>query len=225
MEKTKIDGLSIEEALKALNEDYTEKEALTEAFNNENGVEAWSKNEQEMFNAAAKILKLEDFTMNQEGYGENAQAFISFIKNEEKIVRTLPMSLAHCNSVDDAVEFLKYEFPEISESLNESSDVDTNPVIPAPYDKYFTVSDYDPEEFAGEYLVGDTIENYDSKLLAYLEVKPEYESLFDGWALLIDDPEFPVVELAGDRMYPLDVKSVFEEALTESNSNFMDDVE
>lgn len=102
------------------------------------------------------------------------------------------------------------EIVKTEDDLYEGLDIDSADIkIPAPYDKYFTVSDYDPEEYTGEYMLGDIIDHYDVQLLAYLNVKPEYAEFFDD-ALLVDDPEYPVVEIVGGRMYPLNVTDIFE---------------
>ena len=79
--------------------------------------------------------------------------------------------------------------------------------IPEPYDKYFEVFDYEPDE--GEYQIGETIDNYDCKVIAYLAPKPEYEDDCDFLPLLTDDPDFPVVDIVGGRIYPIDVEKMF----------------
>lgn len=114
--------------------------------------------------------------------------------------------------IDKDDEVIKAEDDALYEGLDIGS---ANIKIPAPYDKYFIVSDYDPEEYAGEYMIGDVVDNYNSQLLAYLQVKPEYAEFIDNDALLVDDPEYPVVEIAGGRMYPLGVKGMFEGFSTE----------
>lgn len=85
----------------------------------------------------------------------------------------------------------------IDESINESS-------VPSPYDKYFTISNYTPEE--NEYKIGEMIAGL--KILAYLEPKSEYEDVIDTYPFLVDSNETPVVEIVHDRAYTVDIKDL-----------------
>lgn len=104
---------------------------------------------------------------------------------------------------------LEEAFKELSEKnkFTESAD---KIIIPAPYNKYFEIdNEYEPDEESGEYLVGDTIENYDMKLLAYLKPKdnaPEY--LQDVFPFLVEDSDsrFLVIEIAGGRAYTVELE-------------------
>ncbi len=80
----------------------------------------------------------------------------------------------------------------------------TESKIPAPYDKYFVITDEDDE------LVGDTIGGV--KIISALEPK-DPEVLY--FSYLTDDPNFPVVEIVGGRAYPVDLDKV-EESINKS---------
>lgn len=80
----------------------------------------------------------------------------------------------------------------------------TESKIPAPYDKYFVITDEDDE------LVGDTIGGV--KIISALEPK-DPEVLYLSY--LTDDPNFPVVEIVGGRAYPVDLDKV-EESINKS---------
>lgn len=75
----------------------------------------------------------------------------------------------------------------------------TESKIPAPYDKYFVITDEDDE------LVGDTVGGV--KLISALEPKNPDVLYF---SYLTDDPDFPVVEIVGGRAYPVDLDKIEE---------------
>lgn len=85
-----------------------------------------------------------------------------------------------------------------SESLSDN-------MIPSPYDNYYEVQELSEEELDGMYQVGDEIDGYECHVVAYLIVKPEFEDSMPNDAVLVDDEEYPVVELAGGRIYPIEV--------------------
>jgi len=70
--------------------------------------------------------------------------------------------------------------------------------IPYPYNLYFKVIE-EVEEVADDYKIGDEIEGYGCRLLAYLE--PFNEGYC--YPILTDDKDYPVVELVGGRLYPV----------------------
>ena len=76
----------------------------------------------------------------------------------------------------------------------------TESKIPAPYDKYFVITNEDDE------LVGDTVGGVN--LIAALE--PKDPDVLDIFGYLTDDPDFPVVEIVRDRAYPVDVEELGE---------------
>lgn len=76
----------------------------------------------------------------------------------------------------------------------------TESKIPAPYDKYFVITnEYDE-------LVGDTVGGVN--LIAALE--PKDPDVLDIFGYLTDDPDFPVVEIVRDRAYPVDLEELGE---------------
>lgn len=81
----------------------------------------------------------------------------------------------------------------------------TESKIPAPYDKYFVITDEDDE------LVGDTVGGV--KLISALD--PKDPDVVDIFGYLTDDPDFPVVEIVGGRAYPVDLDKI-EESLSKS---------
>ena len=76
----------------------------------------------------------------------------------------------------------------------------TESKIPAPYDKYFVITKEDDE------LVGDTVGGV--HLIAALE--PKDPDVLDIFGYLTDDPDFPVVEIVRDRVYPIDLDELSE---------------
>lgn len=76
----------------------------------------------------------------------------------------------------------------------------TESKIPSPYDKYFVITDEDDE------LVGDTVGGVN--LIAALE--PKDPDVLDIFGYLTDDPDFPVVEIVRDRVYPIDLDELSE---------------
>ena len=76
----------------------------------------------------------------------------------------------------------------------------TESKIPAPYDKYFVITNEDDE------LVGDTVSGV--KLIAALE--PKDPDAIDTYGYLTTDPDFPVVEVVRDRVYPIDLDELSE---------------
>ena len=72
--------------------------------------------------------------------------------------------------------------------------------IPAPYNKYFVISDEDDE------LVGTTVSGV--KLISLLE--PKDPDAIDTYGYLTTDPDFPVVEVVRDRVYPIDLDELSE---------------
>lgn len=76
----------------------------------------------------------------------------------------------------------------------------TESKIPAPYDKYFVITNEDDE------LVGDTVGGVN--LIAALE--PKDPDVLDIFGYLTDDPDFPVVEIVRDRAYPVDLEELGE---------------
>ena len=79
--------------------------------------------------------------------------------------------------------------------------------IPYPYNLYFKVMEEfeeDTEEVTDDYKIGDEIEGYNCHLLAYLE--PFNEGYC--YPILTDDKDYPVVELVGGRLYPVNVENL-----------------
>lgn len=72
--------------------------------------------------------------------------------------------------------------------------------IPAPYNKYFVISDEDDE------LVGTTVSGV--KLISLLE--PKDPDAIDTYGYLTTDSDFPVVEVVRDRVYPIDLDELSE---------------
>ena len=77
--------------------------------------------------------------------------------------------------------------------------------IPAPYDKYFRIAI--PEE---DYTVieddiqpGDKFDGYECHLISFLAPKTSAIEDIYPEACLTDDPDFPVVEWVGNRLYPI----------------------
>lgn len=98
-------------------------------------------------------------------------------------------------------------YPEDLETLKCEEPTPADVTIPAPYDKYMQIDDYQPDPASGEYCVGDIICNHE--LLAYLSPKPEYEETFDSWPMLfrhVDSGNIVVAEVAHDRLYHYDLE-------------------
>lgn len=76
--------------------------------------------------------------------------------------------------------------------------------IPYPYSIYFKVIE-EFEEDTGDYKIGDKIEGYGCRLLAYLE---PFNEECDYYPILTDDKDYPVVELVGGRLYRVNVEKL-----------------
>ena len=73
--------------------------------------------------------------------------------------------------------------------------IDGQVIIPAPYDKYYTVSDcnLDETKLHDDYQIGEEIEDYKMRVIAYLKPKPEYkDKLIESYPILTDNDEYPV---------------------------------
>lgn len=82
--------------------------------------------------------------------------------------------------------------------------------IPSPYNKYYQVAEVD--KINAGYDVGDQIEGYDIRILAYLDAKPEYEDILkEPYAVLTDDEDYPVCVIVGGRVYDVSIESLPEE--------------
>ena len=100
---------------------YPELNNMTEDFDNEAGVKAWSANAIKAYKQAAQNLGLTDFNMTIKGYGNSAVATISFKKNGKVMSKEVDLNVTHVNSVQDAIDFLQYTFnDELMEALKES---------------------------------------------------------------------------------------------------------
>ena len=123
---------------------------------------------------------------------ENYEDLISHIKNsvEEK-------GFEVCGIQQTDASWTLEEYKEIT-GWKESNKVR----IPYPYNLYFKVIE---EEVEGDYKVGDEIEDYGCRLLAYLE---PLNKECNCYPILTDDKDFPVVELAARRLFPVDIKNL-----------------
>ena len=108
--------------------------------------------------------------------------------------------------------------------LKESRVLKEQLIIPEPFNKYFEISTEEPTN--DDYQIGDKIQGYNDTLLAYLDPIDDNLNIYP---ILTDNPSFPVVELVGGRLYPVDVTNLmtddaddedFEESLkTRRNKN------
>ncbi len=81
--------------------------------------------------------------------------------------------------------------------------------IPAPFKKYFKISDYEPDE--DEYQIGERVDDYE--IAAYLEPKDQYDGLIEIYPFLLKGKEgFIVGDVSADRVYYIDGDSFDEEA-------------
>lgn len=80
--------------------------------------------------------------------------------------------------------------------------------IPRPYNKYYQVAEID-DDFDDNYNIGNQIEGYDMRILAYLDAKPEYEdTLKEPYAVLTDDEDYPVCVIVGGRVYNISIEDL-----------------
>lgn len=81
--------------------------------------------------------------------------------------------------------------------------------IPAPFNKYFKISDYEPDE--DDYQIGERVDDYE--IAAYLEPKDQYEGHIEIYPFLLKGKEgFIVGDVSWDRVYYIDGDSFDEEA-------------
>lgn len=128
-----------------------------------------------------KIQKaLNDPTMNRDT--EKLQDYIAgiLVRQDEALEETL----------DDDEDY----FSKLQESAKKI-------VVPKPYNRYFEVDTINTSE-DDEYKYGDKIDGYDCHFLAYLIPKDEDGEIYP---ILTDDPDFPVCELVGGRLIPVDL--------------------
>lgn len=104
------------------------------------------------------------------------------------------------------------ENAELGESLKESVEPSA---IPAPWNKYLEISNYEPEE--GEYTVGDTVEG--NTVIAYLDPKDEYADMIDSTLILFESSKgktFVGTTVSG-KIYPADISDFsLDESVKES---------
>lgn len=80
-----------------------------------------------------------------------------------------------------------------------------NNPVPKPFNKYFEIDLSDSED---DFQPGEEIPGYDCHFLAFLVPKEKYEDEIDIYPILTDDPDYPVVEIAGGRLYPVEIDSI-----------------
>lgn len=80
-----------------------------------------------------------------------------------------------------------------------------NSIVPEPFDKYFELYIPSSEE---DFQPGDEIKGYGCKFIGYLEPKPNYKYRLNMYPILTDDPDYPVVEMAGGRLYPIFLEDI-----------------
>ena len=127
-----------------------------------------------------KIQKaLNDPTMNKDT--EKLQDYIAgiLVRQDEALEETL----------DDEEDY----FSKLQESAKKI-------IVPKPYNKYFEV--YTDTSEDDDYKYGDKIAGYDCHFLAYLIPKDEDGEIYP---ILTDDPDYPVCELVGGRLIPVDL--------------------
>ena len=94
---------------------------------------------------------------------------------------------------------------EIKQKVRESAATEVK--IPKPYNKYYQVAEVD--KINDGYDVGDQIEGYDIRILAYLEAKPEYEDILEEpYAVLTDNEDSPVCVIVGGRLYNVSIRDL-----------------
>lgn len=99
------------------------------------------------------------------------------------------------NNIDRSRSSTQYNLRESSQK---------NVRIPKPFNKYFEVC---PPDDADDFQVGDEIDG--CHFVAWLVPKEKYEDEIDVYPMLTDDPDYPVVELVGGRLYPVELNSLF----------------
>lgn len=93
-----------------------DNKSLTENFENDNGVKAWSKNAISYYEQAAKELGLVDYTMKMENRSGKDVAVITAMKNGKKLsAEESSIEMTNVKNVNDAKEFIQYVFPELSD--------------------------------------------------------------------------------------------------------------
>jgi len=101
---------------------YEELE-ITENFDNDNGVTAWSKNVIDLYTQAAEQLGLSDYTMTmtRDDNGKDI-AVITATKNGKKLFAEEPSidETHNVKNIEDAKEVIKFLFPDLTESCKEA---------------------------------------------------------------------------------------------------------
>lgn len=108
VEAVEVDGEEVEVV------EAEEKDELEEAFTNDNGVEAWSKNAIKFLTDAAKKLGLDKFEVNAHGTAPKEDAIFTAEFNGKALEGTMALEDTHVNNEAEAEDLLKYVFPEIA---------------------------------------------------------------------------------------------------------------
>jgi hypothetical protein len=114
-ENSKMNFNSVFEELNKL----YESKPLTENFDNDNGVKAWSKNAIGYYEQAAKELGLTDYTMKLNNRSGKDVVVITATKNGKKLsAEESNEAMTHkVKNVDDAKEVIQFVFPDLTESI------------------------------------------------------------------------------------------------------------
>ena len=107
--------------------------------------------------------------------------------------------------ISEALESLKNLNEETISKKVIKEDKEQEIIIPEPFDKYYDAHFSDSED---DYQPGEEIDGYGCHFIAFLDPKPEYENFIDIYPILTDDPHYPVVELAGERLFPVSIEDI-----------------
>lgn len=106
----------------------------------------------------------------------------------------------------------------VPDDIDASTKIESATKIPEPYNKYFELDSMTTSD--DDFHPGDVIPGYDAKFLAYLAPKSKYESIIDSWPILTDDREYPVCDLVGGRLVPVDLPGDIDSSCKVEGANY-----
>ncbi|MCK9470263.1 MAG: hypothetical protein M0Q88_00730 [Bacilli bacterium] len=193
-------GLTLEEAFKAL----SGRGKVTES----------EKKLKEEFDDFPKLIDLAKGDVFTAYFGNHESCDFSYDSKKDTLIQKYydPADTFKFKNIKTQTDFEKVVKDELGDGkitwekkVRESAATEVK--IPEPYNKYYQVAEVD-----GGYKVGDQIEGYDIRILAYLDAKPEYEDILkEPFAVLTDDEDYPVCVIVGRRLFNVSIRDLPEE--------------
>ena len=182
----------MEAAAENKEEPKEKKESLTENFDNENGVKAWTTKVIGYYTQAARELGLADYTMRAVGYGSNSKVVISATKDGKKLsVEESNERMTHdIKDVEDAKDFILFEFPELAESLTEDVDAERKMAAEEASLERSNAEDYIVEEATSKSKVVGALNDLEAELTEEVVSEAKYDVSDADFRAMLKNPVF-----------------------------------